>query len=189
MKAVRHPQQNVLTATGWQQLRRRHEELSTLLEHMPNEPDHCQVMKVQNEVMVLRLALEQRGGGQALGLGPLTRLVVERDLGGLDELLRTLSRMANTPQASFVVMALSYADFRFHLYPVNFKIGMLPFCASPIACWPVIPSDDAEAPNPTDQSQTLPADTNWQVIESRMRCLQEPLDLFHHGGDGCSLSE
>jgi hypothetical protein len=83
------------------------------------------------------------------------------------------------PRIDWIIWGLSYADFRFHLFPVGRALDALPFCVSPVlaACVRQSIVERSGLDRATFANRQLAA-IDWTIVEKRIECLEKPLDLF-----------
>jgi hypothetical protein len=135
----------------------------------------------QNEAMLLKFFLEQ--AFDSTMRGETTRRILDRDFGGLESFEHLWFATANDTSTEWLVLALSFCDFRFHLFALG--KAPIPFCISPImsaCCRTDVVSKSALSRHKFNDLQWL--HMNWKVIEQRLNCLQEPLELFEEA-QGC----
>jgi hypothetical protein len=132
---------------------------------------------VQNEAMLLKLFLEQAfGDGHPTGYA--LRLI-ERDMGGIQSFQAQFVTLASDRRIEWIVWGLSFADFRFHLFPVSRELNTMPFCVSPMlsACVRQNIVDKSSLDRETFARRQFTS-IDWSVVEKRIACLEKPLDLF-----------
>jgi hypothetical protein len=136
----------------------------------------------QNRAMLLKFFLEQAFG--SIALGEITQRVFERDFEGLESFKQLWFTTANDTSTEWLVLALSFCDFRFHLFVVG--KGPIPFCISPIMCACFRTEIVSKSGLSRDRFNELQwTHMNWKVIEQRLNCLQEPLELFEEVQECC----
>jgi hypothetical protein len=136
----------------------------------------------QNEAMLAKFFLEQAFGNSAVITGDL-RSIIERDFGGVEGLHRSWLLAAVRPGVRYVVLGLSFADFRFHLFPIGGGAPP-PFCVSPIACGCFRADVVALTTFGGDHfAQAQWRHIDWGVVAHRLACLSQPLDLFEEPED------
>lgn len=138
--------------------------------------------RAQNELMLTKFFLEQAFGEGAPGA--LASKLLERDAGSYAKFVQQLRSVAASPRAQWIVWSLSFATFRFHIFPVGDSMVECPFCVSPMLC--ICMSDELvkllDRPRGQileDQLQAI----DWDVVENRLACLTKPLDLFEEQAD------
>jgi superoxide dismutase len=137
----------------------------------------------QNRAMLLKFFLEQAFGSTPPG--EATRRILDRDFDGFDSFKRLWVTSANDTSTEWLILALSFCDFRFHLFVLGNT--PIPFCISPImcsCCTADIVSKSALSRNEFNELQW--ANLNWNVVEQRANCLQEPLELFEEPQQCCT---
>jgi hypothetical protein len=130
----------------------------------------------QNQAMLLKFFLEQARG--SVPPRQKTRALVDRDFGRWENFRASWTALAIPPAVHWIVLGLSFADFRFHLFPVG-PATSLPFCVSPISCWCLI--EELQVRINVVRERFINVEwlaTDWGVVESRIDCLEEPLDVF-----------
>jgi hypothetical protein len=87
-------------------------------------------MTAQNQAMLLKFFLEQAfGTGAPIGK---TARIIQRDFESAEKFAQAWLSEAAKDGVDWLVFGLSFADFRFHLFPIG-AAGM-PFCISPVLC-------------------------------------------------------
>jgi hypothetical protein len=132
----------------------------------------------QNKGMLLKFFLEQTFGdgeprGRALRL-------VERDAAGVRKLRSRLVDLISREGSQWIVWGLSFATFRFHVFEIGRDCSNGPFCISPMAV--CCAADDLFAASGYSARREFAdkqvSHIDWEVIESRIACLEKPLDVF-----------
>ena len=136
----------------------------------------------QSSAMLLKLFLEQIGA-QSEPTGRSLRLLA-RDGGGISRFRSDILDVGTSEDVEWIVWGLSFATFRFHLFPIGGARYATPFCVSPVLVLCVRrniveSSDLTRAEFAADQFDHI----DWSVVESRLICLETPLDLFAPCGD------
>lgn len=138
------------------------------------QSDEIQFVEAQNEAMLIKFFEEQFDGPSPIG--PLTTRIIERDFGSHDQLQEKWLRLARSEDVSWIILGLSFYDFRFHFLPVRLSI---PFCASPALCWCFTHSVIRESNLMRDEFAIKQWNaTDWRLCEARISCLEQPLDIF-----------
>ena len=141
--------------------------LSPVLEHGS--------LAAHNEAFLASFFTEQFTGPR--NGGDILRRIIDRDFGGRQALHEAWLRAVSDDTAAWLILALSFQDFRFHLFPLAGH--QAPFCVAPILSW-------CAHPAVVEQANMLRVelldrqwrDTNWNCAEQRLACLSQPLDLF-----------
>ena len=139
--------------------------------------DPFEFVKNQNEGLLLRLFFEQ-----AFKRNPIENVmarIIERDFGTFADLELQWKNLANNERVTWLVLGLSFTDFRFHLFPICEQEGIIPFSLSPImsSCF----KQDAinlSGFSRKDYTNGQWANCDWKIVEQRISCLGEPLDIF-----------
>ena len=136
----------------------------------------------QNGAMLLKFFLEQAFGSTVHG--ETTGRILDRDFNGLESFKHLWFAAANDTSTEWLVLALSFCDFRFHLFALG--KGPIPFCISPIMCACCRTDIVSKSALSRDRFNELQwGHMNWKVIEQRLNCLQEPLELFEEAQQCC----
>lgn len=137
---------------------------------------------LNNRAMLLKFFLEQAfGSGSPLGK---SLQILERDFGGFSDFSKLWLAEAVKEEVDWLVLALSFSDFRFHLFPVGTKGYAMPFCVSPMMCACVQADTMAlSAMTPLEFAQAQLSHVNWSVVEQRIVCLEFPLNIFEDATD------
>ncbi len=133
-------------------------------------------LAAHNEAFIASFFMEQfhepRDGGDIL------RRIVDRDFGGRQALHAAWCSAASDETAAWLVLALSFQDFRLHLFPLT--LNEAPFCVAPILSWCAHPLVVQQANlSRADLLDQQWRDTDWDCAEQRLACLSQPLDLFN----------
>lgn len=129
--------------------------------------------------------------GERNAPGDLLNRVLERDFDGLAGLRKQWLQFASQNDTRWIIGGLSFATFRFHLFPARSDTADIPFCVSPI----LVSCVDPAIYEPGTSDLQAAHEANWsrismRVIENRVACLQKPLALFEEAedcqGDGCA---
>jgi hypothetical protein len=136
----------------------------------------------QNQGMYLKLFLEQAFGDGAPE--ERARKLIERDFGSLDGLRARFLELAQDPTVDWIVWGLSFASFAFHLFPVGRSV---PFCVSPMFCACMRPDVvRAAGTSRLGFAEAQWRHVDWRVVEARLTCLDEPLDVFDEDCGECA---
>jgi hypothetical protein len=131
----------------------------------------------QNEGLLFRLFFEQ--AFQANPIGNVTKRIIERDLGSLYILEENWKRLGNDPRVEWLVLGLSFTDFKFHLFPISISGGVIPFSISPVMSCCFLQSAILQSGHTREAYVNAQWENcDWKIMEQRISCLSEPLDIF-----------
>lgn len=162
-----------LSAAAWDSLVRDHEAASALADAC--EP--LEIARAQNTAMLVKFFLEQACAAREPE--PMALRVVERDWGSFAAFKEQWRRLALDARVHWIVFGLGFHDFKFHLYPLQDEV---PFCVSPVLCWCLRPELLTNW-NRAAFVDSLWNHTDWSVGELRLRCLEQPIDIFSEPQD------
>jgi superoxide dismutase len=130
----------------------------------------------QNNAMLLKFFLEQAMPHHPPG--EKLAKIVERDFRGWDQFDEQFVRLASDQLCDWIVLGLSFADFRFHLFSIG-DHNPVPFCVSPVGIW-CFRADLLQSVglNRRGLAAAQLSSTNWTAVEHRINCLEEPVDVF-----------
>ena len=141
----------------------------------------------QNRTMFMRFFLEQAFGPSEQG--ETTRRIMDRDFGGSEAFKRLWFKAAADAATDWLVLALSFSDFRFHLFAVG-EGGPVPFCISPVMCACLRDDVVVRSGYPRMRFVELQwCQLHWHVVEQRFSCLELPLALFEEPTECCPLPD
>jgi superoxide dismutase len=137
----------------------------------------------QNQAMLLKFFLEQAFGAGRPPSGKLLQ-ILQRDFGGVELFLRSWTQQSLREDVEWIVLGLSFADFKFHLFPFGFGGAPIPFCISPMMCT-CLRNDVILRANMTRKvfAEQQRTHIDWEVVEMRIECLETPLNVFEEGKD------
>jgi superoxide dismutase len=137
----------------------------------------------QNRTMLMKFFLEQAFGPSEQG--ETTQRIIDRDFGGSEAFKRHWFKAAAEAATDWLVLALSFSDFRFHLFAIG-KSGPFPFCISPVMCACFREDIVIRSGHPRIKFIELQwSQLHWNVVEQRLSCLEEPLALFEEPSECC----
>jgi len=181
MKSFRLPPDSWLSRASFDVLLTRHQDRWQRLEQV-TEADLSAFSQLNNDGMLLKFFLEQAfGTGTPFGK---SLQILERDFGGFAGFSSQWIHAAVKDEVHWLVLALAFSDFRFHLFPVGVNGYEIPFCVSPMLC-ACVESEIASLSNMTRQqfAEAQLNHLNWNVVEQRIACLELPLNIFEDGTD------
>jgi len=180
MKSFRWPESSWLSVEVFDRLVGEHDKHWQTVERGVFQSDVHVYMTVQNQAMLLKFFLEQAfGTGGPIGE---TARVIQRDFESAEKFAEAWLSEAAKDGVDWLVFGLSFADFRFHLFPIC-TTGM-PFCISPVLCTCL--RTDVIALSGLTRKQFAEVQWNhidWLIVEQRIACLEKPLDVLGDGQD------
>ena len=160
-----------------------------------SDPD-SDLVRSQTRYLLLKFFLQQihtartgsriEPGGHAANdaAGELLNRVLDRDFGGLSGFRSRWLACAAGRGTGWVIGGLSFATFRFHLFPAESDTVAIPFCVSPILVSCVDPDIYAAgSASIRSMHEAHWEATSMRVIANRVACLQKPLELFEDPAD------
>ena len=105
--------------------------------------------------------------------------ILQRDFGSLELLKSDLMTASESSETDYLVLGLSYVDFRFHIFSLSANSYGVPFALSPVLAL-VLTSNMLVAAQ-LDRRELMElylSSLDWGAVESRVACLSEPLDLL-----------
>lgn len=180
MKSFYRPDQSWLQDELFQQLVREHDKHGQTVEQGGFTADALTYMTAQNQVMLLKFFLEQAfGSGEPFGK---TLRIIQRDFGSVEQFAAAWRVEAVKDGVEWLVFGLSFADFRFHIFPIH--LNRMPFCISPMmsAC---LREEVIARSGLTRQTfvEVQWTHIDWRVVEQRIACLGQPLDVLADAQD------
>jgi hypothetical protein len=181
--------QNAIDARSWASDRVRdllQKRLSDAEAALRNCADSFVIASAQTEVTLYKFSLQQ--SLHVDGPMDVTSKLFVRDQGSVAEARRQIVMLAEHDSTAWIIWGLSFADFRFHLFPIGHSLQNVPLCVSPMLC--ICLDADVVAASETERVAFSCAQwdlANWSSIEARLHCLSEPLDVFDNAQD-CSVS-
>lgn len=152
-----------------------HHEIWAALEK--GEADPIRFTRLQNEGMLLKFFLEQAQGDGNCADRSLQ--LVCRDHKGIEDYRREFLGIASKPEVEWITWGLSFASFRFHFLPVAPTSSLAPFCTSPMmVCCLKTDVIAKSGVSRAEFAQGQFGNIDWRVVESRIACLEKPLDVF-----------
>ncbi len=134
-------------------------------------------LAAQNDGMLLKFFLEQLTA--EAGTGPKTTRLIERDFGGRVRFTDLWIEHASRPDVEWLVFGLSFADFKFHIFPILAHSPAAPFCVSPAMCGCFCGEVVASTKLTRNQfAHEQLEHMGWDAVEQRIDCLEQPLDVF-----------
>jgi hypothetical protein len=134
-------------------------------------------LRVQNIAMFTKLFLEQANGDGKLKSRAAT--LIERDSSGWPAFRSQFIHLAEHEDVDWVVWGLCFSDFRFHLFAIRDVLGAMPFCFSPmLVCALQTEIVQRSSMSRSEFIETQLNNIDWGVVERRLVCLEEPLDLL-----------
>lgn len=180
MKSFRWPESSWLPVEVFDRLVDEHDKHWQTVEQGVFQSDAHVYMTAQNQAMLFKFFL-----GQAFGTGGRigkTARVIQRDFESAEKFAEAWLSEAAGDGVDWLVFGLSFADFRFHLFPIG-ATGM-PFCISPILCTCL--RTDVIALSGLTRKQFAEVQWNhidWLIVEQRIACLEKPLNVLGDGQD------
>jgi superoxide dismutase len=152
------------------------------IENHTDQQDPCIYMAAQNQAMLIKFFLEQA----FVPKPPVNQIkqIIQRDFGNIESLAQIWNLQALKDEIGWIVFGLSFADFRFHIFPITTQEYGVPFSISPMLCT-CLRSDIIALSGMSRQTfaETQWKHINWEVVELRVECLQKPLNVFEDAQD------
>jgi superoxide dismutase len=182
MKTFHRPEGAWLSEQAFSALQREYTELWNRIEDL-RATSPWNYPALQNQAMLLKFFLEQAFGSGDPPRGDTLR-VLERDFGGIEGFAVLWHEAAARAGVDWLVLGLSFADFRFHLFPVGSGSPPIPFCVSPIFC-ACMRGDVVERSGLSRDgfARAQWEHLGWSAVEDRLVCLTLPLDVFDEPAD------
>lgn len=137
----------------------------------------------QNQASLYKFFLEQAFGSGSMP-GATSLRIIERDFGSVESIAAAWRNLTHQEDIEWIVLALCFADFRFHLFPIGGERYPIPFCTSPVLVGYVAHEIVTVSGLPRLDFAKLQWDhLNWDIVEARLTCLSLPLDLFSEPSD------
>lgn len=182
MKTFTLPDRAWLPSECFNHLVREHDEFWREVEEASRDRNVANYTTAQNQAMLLKFFLEQAFGKEP-PFGKSLQ-IIERDFGSVEEFSAALLSEAGKDKVRWLVFGLSFADFRFHLFPIENSGSGIPFCVSPMMCMCLREDVIALSKMSRQKFAALQLDTiDWGIVEQRIKCLEYPLNIFEDGAD------
>jgi len=180
MKSFHRPEHSWLPVEVFEQLSHEHDKHWQTVEQGGFTEEALTYMTAQNQAMLLKFFLEQAfGAGEPFGK---TLRIIRRDFGSVEKFAEAWRTEAGKDGADWLVVGLSFADFRFHLFPIG--VNMMPFCISPMMCACLREEVIARSGLPRQTFIEVQwKHIDWLVVEQRIACLEKPLDVLEEAQD------